>query len=328
MKYGLFLTLTLISSVSFSQQNSDTLSPKYLDSVTIISYIRNVNIMRLAEIQGTYSFAGKKTEVIHLVNVDADITNKSGRQAFAKVPGIFVYDMDGAGNQLNISTRGLDPHRGWEFNNRKDGIIINSDMYGYPASHYSMPLESIERIELVRGTGSLQYGAQFGGMLNYVSKTGDSSKPFSFESINTVGSYNLVSTYNAVGGRIGKLRYYAYVNKKSRNGYRDVEHTNSEAEDIMLEYRPTDNLSIRAEWARSVYQYKIPGGLTDSQFLANPRQASRSRNYFSPDIHVPSITINWEPTATTRIQLISSAVLGRTQQRAVRQTYECQRTPL
>ena len=39
-------------------------------------------------------------------------------------------------------------------------------MYGYPASHYSMPLESIERIELVRGTGSLQYGAQFGGMLN------------------------------------------------------------------------------------------------------------------------------------------------------------------
>ncbi len=310
MKYGLFLTLTLISSVSFSQQNSDTLSPKYLDSVTIISYIRNVNIMRLAEIQGTYSFAGKKTEVIHLVNVDADITNKSGRQAFAKVPGIFVYDMDGAGNQLNISTRGLDPHRGWEFNNRKDGIIINSDMYGYPASHYSMPLESIERIELVRGTGSLQYGAQFGGMLNYVSKTGDSSKPFSFESINTVGSYNLVSTYNAVGGRIGKLRYYAYVNKKSRNGYRDVEHTNSEAEDIMLEYRPTDNLSIRAEWARSVYQYKIPGGLTDSQFLANPRQASRSRNYFSPDIHVPSITINWEPTATTRIQLISSAVLG------------------
>ena len=61
--------------------------------------------------------------------------------------------MDGAGNQVNISTRGLDPHRGWEFNNRKDGIIINSDMYGYPASHYSMPLESIERIELVEKSG-------------------------------------------------------------------------------------------------------------------------------------------------------------------------------
>ena len=111
------------------------------------------------------------------------------------MPGVFVYDMDGSGNQINIATRGLDPHRGWEFNNRKDGIITNSDMYGYPASHYSMPFESIDRIELVRGTGSLQYGAQFGGMLNYVSKQGDTTKPFSFESINTVGSYNLTKHF-------------------------------------------------------------------------------------------------------------------------------------
>ena len=43
-------------------------------------------------------------------------------------------------------------------------------MYGYPASHYSMPMEAVDHIELVRGTGSLQYGAQFGGMLNYVTK--------------------------------------------------------------------------------------------------------------------------------------------------------------
>ncbi|MEI9944007.1 MAG: TonB-dependent receptor plug domain-containing protein [Chitinophagaceae bacterium] len=98
-----------------------------------------------------------------------------------KYPGVFIYDMDGSGNQINIAARGLDPHRGWEFNNRKDGIITNSDMYGYPASHYSMPLESIARIELVRGTGSLQYGAQFGGMLNYVTKQGDTTRPFSFE---------------------------------------------------------------------------------------------------------------------------------------------------
>ena len=60
--------------------------------------------------------------------------------------------MDGSGNQINISTRGLDPHRGWEFNIRKDGVVTNSDMYGYPASHYSMPMEAIQNIELVRGT--------------------------------------------------------------------------------------------------------------------------------------------------------------------------------
>ncbi len=138
--------------------------------------------------------------------------------------------MDGSGNQINIAARGLDPHRGWEFNIRKDGIITNSDMYGYPASHYSMPLESIDHIELVRGTGSFQYGAQFGGMLNYITKQGDTTKAFSFESINTAGSFNLLSTYNAIGGKTGKFKYYAYFQKKSRDGYRDNEHTNSEAQ--------------------------------------------------------------------------------------------------
>ena len=261
-------------------------------------------------VQGTYIFSGKKSESIDLTQIPADIANKTGRHIFAKVPGVFVYDMDGAGNQVNVAARGLDPHRGWEFNIRKDGIITNSDMYGYPASHYSMPLESIAKIELVRGTGSLQYGAQFGGMLNYTTKQGDTTRPISFESINTVGTFNLLNTYNAIGGKLGKLKYYAYFNKKSRDGYRDHEHTNSEGQAIILTYEPTTRFSIRAEWTRSKYLYRIPGPLTDSMFLADPTQATRSRNYFSPDIHVPSITMNWRVGPHTRLQLVTSAVLG------------------
>ncbi|MEI9806435.1 MAG: TonB-dependent receptor plug domain-containing protein [Bacteroidota bacterium] len=207
------LCLLLLTCCITARAQDSAANARALDSVTIISYL-NQNIVRpLPVVHGTYIFAGKKTEVIDLAQIPADITNKTGRQLFAKVPGIFVYDMDGSGNQVNIAARGLDPHRGWEFNIRKDGIITNSDMYGYPASHYSMPLESIGRIELVRGTGSLQYGAQFGGMLNYVTKQGDTTRPFSFESINTVGSFNLLSTYNAIGGKAGKFRYYAYMQK-------------------------------------------------------------------------------------------------------------------
>jgi Fe(3+) dicitrate transport protein len=289
----------------------DTVSnSRSLDSVVIISYL-NQNILRqLPSIQGTYIFSGKKTEVIDLAQIPADITNKTGRQVFSKIPGVFVYDMDGSGNQINIAARGLDPHRGWEFNIRKDGIITNSDMYGYPASHYSMPLESIGRIELVRGTGSLQYGAQFGGMLNYITKQGDTTRPFSFESINTVGSFNLLSTYNAIGGKAGKFKYYGYIHKKSRGGYRDNEHTESEAQAIILSYE-SNKFSIRAEWARAKYRYRIPGPLTDSMFYADPTQATRSRNYFSPDIHVPSITLNWQLASQTKLQLVSSAVLGK-----------------
>ena len=313
-QYKIFLMLVICCPGAYAQQPviyQDTATRiKLLDSITLNSYLYLNAVKQLPSTQGTYIFSGKKTEMINLLQIPADVANKTGRQVFAKIPGVFVYDMDGAGNQVNIAARGLDPHRGWEFNIRKDGIITNSDMYGYPASHFSMPFESVERIELVRGTGSLQYGAQFGGMLNYITKQGDSTKPFSFESINTAGSFNLLSSFNAMGGKIGKFRYYAYLQKKSRDGYRKNEHTNSEAAAIILSYEPNANFSIRAEWARSKYLYRIPGPLTDSMFYANPKQATRSRNYFSPDIHIPSVTINWQVTNTAKLQLTSSAVLG------------------
>ncbi|MFT3681901.1 MAG: TonB-dependent receptor [Ferruginibacter sp.] len=313
-QYVIFLAFILpgIKAVAQKEKVADTvLSTKVMDSVTHLSYLYQNYVKSLAPVQETFIFSGKKTEQISMIQLPADITNKTGRQVFAKIPGVFVYDMDGAGNQVNISARGLDPHRGWEFNLRKDGAVTNSDMYGYPASHFSMPFESIERIDLVRGTGSLQYGAQFGGMLNYITKQGDTSKPFSFESINTAGSFNLLSTYNAISGKIGKLKYYSYFHRKSKDGYRKNEHTNSESEAIILTYEPTDKISIRAEWVRSTYQYRIPGPLTDSMFYADPKQATRSRNYFSPDIHVPSVTVKWDVSNSTKLQFTSSAVLGR-----------------
>ncbi len=306
--YLVTLAIFVIQANAQSQLKKDTLQS--LDSVTISAYLKQSTIQPLPDIQGTYIFSGKKTEMINLKQIDANLADKTARQVFAKVPGIFVYDMDGSGNQINIAARGLDPHRGWEFNIRKDGIITNSDMYGYPASHYSMPLESIDHIELVRGTGSLQYGAQFGGMLNYVTKQADTSKRISLESINTIGSFNLLSTYNAIGGKIGKFRYYAYMSRKSKDGYRHNEHTNSESEDVVITYEPSKNFSVRAEFARSEYLYRIPGPLTDSMFKADPQQSTRSRNYFNPDIYVPSITANWQVTSKTTFQFTTSAVLG------------------
>lgn len=311
MKKINFITcLVLIAKCSFGQKYIDTSKVKQLSEVIVVGHEHRSNISRLLPISGTYIFDGKKNEVISLKSFDGNITDKTGRQIFAKVPGVFVYDMDGAGNQINISTRGLDPHRGWEFNIRKDGVITNSDMYAYPASHYSIPLESVERIELVRGTGSLQFGAQFGGMLNYVTKQPDTSKKLNFESYNTVGSYNLLSSYNAIGGKIGKLKYYAYCTKKSREGYRKNEHTDYDAQSIILNYEVNTKLSIRAEWARSYYLYRIPGPLTDGMFQEDPTQATRTRNYFSPTINVPSLNVKWKIADKTDLEFTSSAVIG------------------
>lgn len=286
----------------------DSLATQLLREVNIS--VQRENISRLPQVQGTYLWSGKKSEVINLENVDANVAEKTPRQIFAKVPGVFVYDMDGTGNQTNISTRGLDPHRGWEFNIRTDGIITNSDIYGYPASHFSLPLEAVGRIQLVRGTGALQYGAQFGGMLNYKLKQPDTTKSVGFETVNSIGSFGLLSTYNAVGGKIGKVQYYAFYSKRASDGYRDNSESDYDGQGAVLKYSPSANFSIKAELLRSNYLYRIPGPLTDAMFAENPRQATRSRNYFNPEIYIPSLTAEWQIGPHTRLQWTASAIFG------------------
>jgi Fe(3+) dicitrate transport protein len=293
---------------AFSQAQTDTLRTIDLREISVSA--PRSNIERLQPLSGGFIWSGKKSEVISLAYTDAHIAEKTPRQIFAKVPGVFVYDMDGSGNQINISTRGLDPHRGWEFNIRKNGVIVNSDLYGYPASHYSMPMEAVERIELARGTGSLQYGSQFGGMLNYVAKQPDTTRKIGLESINSVGAFGLLSTYNAIGGKIGKLEYYAYNSSRTSNGYRDDGCSEYNGQSLMLRYAPSKRFALTAEAARSNYLYQIPGPLTDSMFRENPRQSSRSRNYFNPEIYVPSLRADWAPTENTTVQWTVSAVLG------------------
>lgn len=308
----LLISIFLCTYITYSQKQNteDSIKTVIIPLVTVEAEAPKNGVTRLSPVQGTYIFSGKKSEVLSIKNADMDIANKTGRQLFAKVPGVFVYDMDGAGNQVNVSSRGLDPHRGWELNIRKDGMLTNSDMYGYPASHYSIPMESVDRIEFVRGTGSLQYGSQFGGMLNYSTKEANQSKAINFESFNTIGSFNLLSSYNAIGGKIGDFKYYAYVTKKSREGYRDIEHTDYDAEDFIIAYEPNEDFSLRLEWARSNYLYRTPGPLTDKMFQEDPTQASRTRNYFNPTINIPSLLLKWNLAPSTKLQFSSSAVIG------------------
>lgn len=309
-KFVLSLLILFSTQIIFSQTVLDTSMNKDLEPV-IIEGIRLVpDIKRLEPVQGTYIFSGKKTEVIELSKKNVAYTEKYGRQIFAKIPGVFVYDMDGTGNQVNISTRGLDPHRGWEFNIRKDGVITNTDMYGYPASHYNIPMEAVERIELVRGTGALQYGAQFGGMLNYVSKSPAADKTIAYEGINTVGSYGLVSTYNSINGTVGKVSYSTWFNKKWLNGYRDNSKSEYDAEGITLNYTPNEQFRIRLEYTHSNYIVQLAGPLTDSMFNADPQMSTRARNYYNPNIHVPSFRIDYDLNAHVKFQLTTSAVLG------------------
>lgn len=303
---GLFVLV--FCSKNFAQTPKDTMQTRLLNEVKIST--QRTSVERLQPLSGTYLWSGKKSEVIQMDAVDANIAERTPRQIFAKVPGVFVYDMDGSGNQTNFSTRGLDPHRSWEFNIRANGTLTNSDMYGYPASHFNLPMEAVGRIELVRGTGSLQYGAQFGGMLNYVVKRPDTTKMITVENINSIGSFGMLSTYNAIGGKVGKMEYYAFYNKRVSDGYRNNSASDFDAQGVLLRFLLSPNFTLRAEFMRSNYVYQLPGPLTDAMFNANPRQSTRARSYYNPEIYVPSLTAEWKIGAQTRLNWTVSSILG------------------
>src|SRR5258705_2197490 len=71
---------------------------------------------------------------------------------------------------LSIGYRGYDPHRTQYFQVLEDGVPIHADMFGYPESYYTPPLDAVERIEIIRGRAALMYGPQPAGAINFVMK--------------------------------------------------------------------------------------------------------------------------------------------------------------
>ena len=262
------------------------------------------------DLLGTMVLAGIKSTIIEIADLPVNLAEKTGRQVFSRVPGAFVYDMDGSGNQMNVSTRGLDAHRSWELNVRQDGVLLNSDMYGYPASHYSPPMEAIESIIMVRGAAALQYGSQFGGLVDYVTKGPEPGNALEIESINTVGSFGLRSTYNAAGGTVGPVTFYAYMNERTSDGYRNDARSEYSAQYLAGSIDLSPRLRLRGQVGHSTYVYQLPGPLSDAMFAADPTQAPRSRNYYNPDITVPALSLDWEGQEGTQVTARLSAVLG------------------
>jgi len=234
---------------------------------------------RMSETKGNIIFSGKKNEVIKLNAIHANLTTNNAREVFSRIPGVTVWENDGSGIQINVGVRGLSPNRSWELNTRQNGYDISSDVFGYPEAYYNPPLEAVETLELVRGGASLQFGPQFGGMLNYVLKR-EAKKKFTFESQNTTGSYNLMSAYNAIGGKVGKFSYYAYNHSRSADGWRENSSYKIRNSHLFLEYAFTEKTKLSVEYTNMDYQMQQAGGLTDAQFKTNPKQSSRNRNWF------------------------------------------------
>ncbi|MEM7296731.1 MAG: carboxypeptidase-like regulatory domain-containing protein [Bacteroidota bacterium] len=172
-----------------------------LEAVTVEgSRTEDLGISWLQSVEGTTIYEAKKTELISLDDVTANLATNTSRQVYARVPGLNIFENDGVGLQLAIGARGLDPNRSSNFNVRQNGYDISADALGYPESYYTPPVAALQRIEIIRGAAGLQYGPQFGGLLNFKFKEGPKDKKLKFTTANTAGSFGLLNTFNSFGG--------------------------------------------------------------------------------------------------------------------------------
>jgi Fe(3+) dicitrate transport protein len=295
-----FFALTFILNNSQAQvTNDDSLKMRHHKELIFTEKLPTF----LSPIQGTNIYAGKKNEVIHLSQLDADLSSNNYRQIMAKVPGVSIWESDGSGIQTSVSTRGLSPNRSWEFNVRQNGVDISSEVFGYPEAYFTPPTEALEKIEIVRGAGSLQYGPQFGGMMNYVTKRYLGTKPFSFESQQTIGNYGLYNAFNAIGGKIKKFSYYGYLHHRSADGWRQNSQYRTTTGHISLSYSFSPKFNVTLEYTHMDYKSQQPGGLTDSMFLENAQQSNRARNWIGTPWNTAALHIDYSFSDKAKIGL-------------------------
>ena len=237
-------------------------------------------LKRMRDFENTAIYAGKKTEVIIIEQSMANLAANNARQIFNQIPGLNIYQNDDAGLQLHIGGRGLDPNRTSNFNTRQNGYDISADVLGYPESYYTPPAEAIEEIQIIRGAASLQYGTQFGGLVNFKLKDASTYRPITGVIRNTIGTNSLYTNFTQLSGRLDKWRYIGHVNIKKGNGFRPNSEFNSSNVFAKISYDFSENTILSAEVTYLDYLAQQAGGLTDDLFNENPYQSNRKRNWF------------------------------------------------
>ncbi len=101
------------------------------------------------------------------------LLNPIGTQEMLEyVPGVNGYADDGIGNsRISIGIRGLNPRRSSRILILEDGIPIQPALYIYPNMYYNPPADRIDRLEVIKGSGAVEFGPQtMGGVINYFTR--------------------------------------------------------------------------------------------------------------------------------------------------------------
>ncbi|MBE9461865.1 TonB-dependent receptor [Dyadobacter sp. UP-52] len=274
-----------------------------LEEVTVTEKQSDFGYTRMRGVENMGIYEGKKTEVILPDKLVANLATNNARQVYARVPGLNIYENDGAGLQLSIGGRGLDPNRSSNFNVRQNGYDISADALGYPESYYTPPIEAVGRIQIIRGAASLQYGTQFGGLLNFVMKKPTENRKVELVVRQSTGSFGFYNSFTSVSGTVGKLSYYTFVQYKRGDGWRPNSHFNNVTVFSNVNYQISEKTKVGIDITHMNYLAQQPGGQSDDMFNTDPRQSNRERNWFKVNWNMLALNFDHKFNATNEFNL-------------------------
>jgi len=179
--------------------------------------------------------------------------------------GLVVRDYLGNGKSASVDLRGFGETASSNTLVLIDGRRSNEiDLSG--VDWLQIPLDQVERIEVVRGTGSVLYGDNaVGGVINIITKKGE-GRPTPEAAIE-YGSYGYTKERAALSGSLEGLSYSVEVNNRSMGGYRHNNDLWARDVGVNVSYDFTEFLNVGFRGGYHRDRYGLPGQLAEFDLL-------------------------------------------------------------
>jgi iron complex outermembrane receptor protein len=154
-----------------------------------------------------------------------------------------------------------------------DGRRMNEPDLGCP-DWSLVPLDQIERIEVVRGPVSAAYGDQgMGGVIQIVTRHGRAEPGVRATLSGRTGSYDTDGGSLWLDGGAGPLTATAYLEDDTSDSYRDNADFSRRRQELGLRYAPLETATLELQAGYASVHREQPGDLTRDEWLDDPRQA-------------------------------------------------------